>query len=50
MATFPAHPKVPALDPDLLPKGKDLVGRFYTPEKIDEELPKWEKTFHEIFR
>lgn len=47
---IPAHPGVPALDPELLPDGKDLVGRFYTPEKIDEELPKWEKTFHEIFR
>lgn len=47
---IPANPKVAALDADLIPDGKELVGKFYTPEKIDEELPKWEKTFHEIFR
>ena len=47
---IPANPKVPALEPGLVPDGKDFVGKFYTPERIDEELPNWEKIFQEIFR
>ena len=47
---IPANPGVSALEPGLVPDGKDFIGKFYTPERIDEDLPKWEKTFHEIFR
>jgi ABC-type Fe3+ transport system substrate-binding protein len=47
---IPANPKVAALDPSLVPDGKNFIGKFYTPEKLDEELPKWEKVFNEIFK
>jgi hypothetical protein len=46
----PANPKVLPLDPSLLPNGTDFKGVFYTPEKLDEKLPIWDKIFQETFK
>ncbi len=47
---LPVNPKVMAKDPSLIPDGKTLRGIFFTPEVIEEQMPRWDRLFMEIFR
>ncbi len=47
---IPANSKVPPLDPSLVPDDKRFSGKFYTPERLDEDLPKWDKIFQDTFK
>ena len=47
---IPANPKVPPADPSLIPDGKRFTGVFYTPERLDQDLPKWDRIFQDTFK
>ena len=47
---LPANPKVAPKDPSLIPDGKALRGIFFTPEEVEEQMPRWDRLFKEIFR
>jgi iron(III) transport system substrate-binding protein len=46
---IPVDPAVPPRDASLRPDGETLKGVFYTPEQIDEKLPKWFELFGRLF-
>ena len=47
---IPANPKTPPTDPSLVPDGMRLKGVFYTPERLDAELPKWDRIYRDLFK
>lgn len=46
---IPASPEVPPLDPLLTPEAGNFRVHFFTPEAIEENMPKWKKVFDELF-
>ena len=47
---IPASPNVDARQQRLKPDGKYLKARFFTPEEIDENQPKWVKIYQETLK
>jgi ABC-type Fe3+ transport system substrate-binding protein len=44
-----ADPAVPALDPSLKPEDGHFRVRFFSPETIEDNLPRWKQIFDELF-
>jgi ABC-type Fe3+ transport system substrate-binding protein len=44
-----ADPAVPALDPSLKPEDGHFRVRFFRPETIEDNLPKWKQIFDDLF-
>jgi iron(III) transport system substrate-binding protein len=44
-----ADPAVPSADPTLKPEGGHFRVHFFSPEAIEENLPKWKQVFDELF-
>ncbi|HEY4407965.1 MAG TPA: extracellular solute-binding protein [Xanthobacteraceae bacterium] len=44
-----ADPAVPALDPSLKPEEGHFRVRFFSPETIENNLPRWKQIFDELF-
>jgi iron(III) transport system substrate-binding protein len=47
---LPADPSVPALEPTLKPEEGHFRVHFFSPEDTEEQMPKWKKTFDDLFR
>jgi ABC-type Fe3+ transport system substrate-binding protein len=47
---IPVHPKVPAPEPDMKPDGQKFRAITFSPEEVDENMPKWKKVYEELFR
>jgi iron(III) transport system substrate-binding protein len=47
---MPVDPKYPPNDPTLLPEGGKFRVIYFTPEKIEAEMPEWVKIYRELFR
>jgi iron(III) transport system substrate-binding protein len=45
-----ADPAVPALEPGLKPKEGNFRVHFFSPEAIEDTMPKYKKIFDELFR
>jgi iron(III) transport system substrate-binding protein len=45
-----ADPAVPALDPSLKPEEGHFRVRFFAPEAIEANMPKWKQVFDDVFR
>jgi iron(III) transport system substrate-binding protein len=44
-----ADPAVPALDPSLKPEDGHFRVRFFPPETIEDNMPKWKQIFDDLF-
>ncbi|HWG04502.1 MAG TPA: extracellular solute-binding protein [Beijerinckiaceae bacterium] len=47
---LPVHPDVPPGEPGLRPDGVKFRAVYFTPEQLDQRLPKWTEIFNDIFR
>jgi iron(III) transport system substrate-binding protein len=47
---IPVSPTIAPREPRLRPDGKDFRGIFFTPEQIDDAMPRWVEVHNEIFR
>jgi ABC-type Fe3+ transport system substrate-binding protein len=47
---LPADPDVPARIPELKPEAGHFTVNYITPEMTRDDLPKWTKIYHEVFR
>jgi iron(III) transport system substrate-binding protein len=45
-----ADPAVPALDPSLKPEEGHFRVRFFAPEAIEANMPRWKQVFDDVFR
>lgn len=46
---IPVDPKIEPREPSLRPDGNAFRARFYSPEHIDEAMPRWHRIFKELF-
>jgi iron(III) transport system substrate-binding protein len=46
---IPVDPAVAPREPRLRPDGTDFRGIFFTPEQIEESMPRWVEVFNDIF-
>lgn len=47
---LPVHPDVKPLDPTLRPEDGKFKAIFISPEQLEQSMPRWSKTFQEVFR
>ena len=47
---LPVHPNVKPLDPPLRPEDGKFKAIFISPEQLEQSMPRWAKTYQEIFR
>jgi len=47
---LPVDPDIAPRDPYVRPDGKTFRAIYMTPEKVEEELPKWMKIYEDLFR
>jgi iron(III) transport system substrate-binding protein len=46
----PVDPAVPPKDPSLRPDGVTFKAAYFSPERVVADMPRWTKTFEELFR
>jgi iron(III) transport system substrate-binding protein len=47
---LPVHPNVKPLDPTLRPEEGKFKALFISPEQLEQSMPRWAKTYQELFR
>jgi ABC-type Fe3+ transport system substrate-binding protein len=47
---IPVAPDVPPLDPKLRPNGTTFKAIYFTPEQVEDSMPRWMKIFSQYFR
>ncbi len=47
---LPVHPNVKPMDPTLRPDDGKFKAIFISPEQLEQSMPRWSKTFSDIFR
>ena len=47
---LPADPATPPTEPRLLPEIGKYRAQYFTPEEIQDNMPKWAGIFRELFR
>ncbi len=47
---LPVHPNVKPIDPPLRPEDGKFKALFISPEQLEQSMPRWAKTYQELFR
>ncbi len=47
---LPVHPNVKPLDPTLRPEEGKFKALFISPEQLEQSMPRWAKTYQDLFR
>jgi ABC-type Fe3+ transport system substrate-binding protein len=47
---LPVHPNVKPIDPTLRPEDGKFKALFISPEQLEQSMPRWAKTYQELFR
>ena len=47
---IPVHPNVPAPEADMKPDGVKFRAITFSPEEVDQSMPRWKKVYEELFR
>ena len=47
---LPASPRVPAPDPTLKPEGGHFQATVFSPDDVEDSMPKWKQVFDRYFR
>jgi ABC-type Fe3+ transport system substrate-binding protein len=47
---LPVHPNVKPIDPMLRPEDGKFKALFISPEQLEQSMPRWAKTYQELFR
>ncbi len=47
---LPVHPNVKPLDPTLRPEDGKFKAQFISPEQLEQSMPRWSRTYQDLFR
>ena len=47
---LPVHPNVRPLDPSLRPEDGKFKAQFISPEQLEQSMPRWARTYQDMFR